>query len=178
MKKYYQPQLTDAFLEENKDFASFFVFKSKKLAQRVFPSYNILEYTGNDIEKPTYIDREYYRSVYNVDIKPLEVLFSKKLGFKINFKSKVINPFDTPRLVICSQDIIAKTGLFALPLIYAEISTFSGGVINNEGKMWLSFNVAYKHKNGGTNGIKIADVYYDFNKPVKERWEVVWIDEK
>ena len=178
MKKYYQPELTDKFLNEHPDFMSFFVFDSLTLAKKVFPNSKIIKYSDDDIEKPTYVDYMYHRSVYNIDIKPLEILFSKKLGTKIEFTSRIINPMKVDRLVIQSQDIVTKTGLFTLPLAYAEISSFGGGVVNKDGKMWLSFNIAFKHKNGGSNGLKIADVYYDFNKKIKERWTIVFVDDK
>jgi hypothetical protein len=49
--KYYQPRLTDEDHDK--------VFKSKSLAKEKFPNHEILEFSGDDIEEPMFIDGNY-----------------------------------------------------------------------------------------------------------------------
>jgi hypothetical protein len=56
--KYYQPRLTDED-HDKYDFPSFAVFKSKSLAKEKFPNHEILEFSGDDIEEPMFIDGNY-----------------------------------------------------------------------------------------------------------------------
>jgi leucyl aminopeptidase (aminopeptidase T) len=55
--KYYQPSFDD--LTKVEGLHSFEVFASKEVAQKAFPGVEILEYTGNDIEEPTFVDERY-----------------------------------------------------------------------------------------------------------------------
>jgi hypothetical protein len=57
-KVYYQPELT--FKEWEKTFLpSFGVFARKSIAQRAFPGKEILRFTANAIEEPTFVDFMY-----------------------------------------------------------------------------------------------------------------------
>ena len=58
-KVYYQPKLTEKEFIEN-DLYSFEVFKSKAKAQKVFPNKEIIEYRGDDIENPTFVDDQFF----------------------------------------------------------------------------------------------------------------------
>lgn len=176
MKTYYQPEITVKFGNDNPDFYSFFVFRSKKLAEKVFPDSKILKYTGDDIENPTFVDYQYYRSAYNVNMKGLEDAFTKQFGFKVKFKTEVVSPMKKPRLQFESQDIISKSGVFAIPLEHAKFSSFHGGVVNDKNRIWFTINLSYRHKHGGTNGLRVAEAWYDFNKKVGERWKVEFIE--
>jgi len=55
---YYQPQLTDKEWQSGL-INSWEVFKSKKLAEKVFRGKKILEYKGDDIEEKTYVDNDF-----------------------------------------------------------------------------------------------------------------------
>jgi len=60
MKKqpvYFQPVLTDKEWETTW-LPSFGVFARKSVAESLFPGHEIKEYSGNDIEEPTYFDTE------------------------------------------------------------------------------------------------------------------------
>lgn len=56
---YYQPKLSDKEWEQG-DLYSFEVFKSKEKAKKLFPNKEIIEYKGNDIENPTFVDDDFY----------------------------------------------------------------------------------------------------------------------
>lgn len=160
MKTYYQPELSEDFLNKNPNFYSFFVFRSRKLAEKVFPTAKILTFTGEDIEKPTYVDYQYYKSVYSIDIKPFENEMSKTFGFKIKLNKRIgKNSNNIPRFEFQSQNLINKSGIFALPLQEVVLGNFGGGTIIN-GVMWLNIHLFYNHKDGGSNGLKICDAWY------------------
>ncbi len=53
---YYQPELPDELWGTNKGIYSFEVYRSKKKCKEDFPKYNVIEYSGDEIEEPTYID--------------------------------------------------------------------------------------------------------------------------
>lgn len=171
--KYYQPELTERFCENNPDFYSFFAFKGKKLAEKVFPNSNIITYNTGDIENPTYVDYQYYKSIYNVDIKPLQKAISTVLGVKVFFETEVSRKGsgNNRRLHLESQDLTQHSGIFSLPLQKVTIGSFGGGVMQDD-KMWMSINMFYKHKEGGTNGLKIADATWDANE---RTWEIDFV---
>lgn len=58
---YYQPDFSDP--DVNAQLSSFMVFADKEIAQKAFPNAKINEYSGNDIEEPTFMDDVY--SEYN-----------------------------------------------------------------------------------------------------------------
>lgn len=53
---YYQPELTEKFIEENPDFYSFMVYRTLEIAQLNHPKSKIITYKDDDIENPTFID--------------------------------------------------------------------------------------------------------------------------
>ena len=59
---YYQPDLSDEWdiIGGDAPIQSFEVFKSKKLVEKLFPDAEIMEMSGDDVERPRFIDQEYY----------------------------------------------------------------------------------------------------------------------
>lgn len=58
-KKYYQPEFENGNppFYEGMELWSFEVYHSKEEAQKDFPHHKIIEYSGNDIENPTFVDK-------------------------------------------------------------------------------------------------------------------------
>jgi len=56
---YYQPEFKNGLPPKTHDgieLYSFEVYRSKEKAQKDFPNHEILTYTGDDIEEPTFVD--------------------------------------------------------------------------------------------------------------------------
>lgn len=58
--KYYQPDLPDELWGTPEGLWTFDVYHSKEKAQADFPDYEIKEYSGDDIEDPTFVDHDRY----------------------------------------------------------------------------------------------------------------------
>ena len=175
MKQYYQPEMTDKFVNEFPDFYSFFVFRSKKLAEFIFPDSLILTYSGDDIENPTYVDNEY--AMYNIDLKELTERLEKEFGFKLAVYAKV-HPtrFGSKcRVELSTTNLVTQTGIFKNCFSHVEVGNHGGGVPDSDGKFWFLLHIYYKHVEGGSNGVKLADAWYN---SVDRTWEFQFVGEK
>lgn len=177
MKTYYQPELTDEFLNQNPDFYSFYIFRSKKLAEKVFPNSNILTYTGNDIEKPSYVDYMYDSPLYHIKYDGLQKALRQKLGLpiKIYGETKPLRFGNHKiRLELSTTNLVTQTGIFKHFFETTTIGNHGGGIVDGDGMVWFNLHIYYRHIKGGTNGIKFADAYYNTND---KTWEVNFVDE-
>lgn len=171
MKYYYQPELTEEFLDENPDFHTFSVFRSKKLAEKVFPDSKILIYKDDDIENPTYVDNEY--PLHQIDVEGLEEILTAELGFKLCIYTKVKKGFNCERAELSSTNLVTQTGIFKNVFEYTEIGNHGGGVIDTD-TIWFNLHIYYKHIKGGTNGVKLGDAYYNTKD---KTWKVKFVSE-
>lgn len=177
MKTYYQPEFTYTFENQHPDFYSFFVFRSKKLAEKVFPDANILTFTGDDIEKPTYVDYMYDSPLYHVKYEPLQKALRQKLGIPIKIYG-TIKPLKfgghRVRLELSTTNLVTQTGIFKNFFEKAEIGNHGGGIVDGDGVVWFNLHIYYKHIKGGSNGIKFADAWYN---TIDKTWQVEFVDD-
>ena len=66
------------------------------------------------------------------------------------------------------DNLVAKSGIFAAVISEVEVSIFGFGQSSTTDQYWMSINLAYKSKSGGTNGMKICDAWYDMDE---DKWE-------
>jgi hypothetical protein len=63
-----------------------------------------------------------------------------------------------------SEDITSQIGAFAAILENCYIHSFSNGVYKDKGTgelcYWVSVNIRYEHKNGGSNGMDMVRADY------------------
>lgn len=181
MKTYYQPELTDEFLNKNSDFYSFFVFRNKKLAEKVFPDSKVLTYTGGDIEKPQYVDYMYDSPVYHIKLDGLNKALKQKLGVPVVVRGEIKPSFmgrgdlrSRVRMELSTTNLVVTTGIFKNFFSEVEIGNHGGGIPSDNDIIWFNLHIYYKHVNGGSNGIKIADAYWDYRQKL---WKIKFEDE-
>lgn len=67
-----------------------------------------------------------------------------------------------------SDDIAAQTGPFAAILRVCYLASFSNGVFKDketgEPCYWVSANIRYEHKDGGSNGMDMVRAWYSDSK--------------
>ena len=113
-KVYYQPKLTDKEFIEN-DLYSFEVFKSKAKAQKVFPNKEIIEYRGDDIENPTFVDDQFFDKggTLNLSTKQYDKAFHLPIEMAIYVPSttdvdKVISDSEMEKRVLEVSTYLSK----------------------------------------------------------------------
>jgi len=76
-----------------------------------------------------------------------------------------------------SDNIVEQTGAFASILESCHITSFGNGVFKDKETdalgYWVTANIRYRHKNGGSNGMELASAWYSGGK-----WKIVNVGER
>lgn len=67
----------------------------------------------------------------------------------------------------CEQDLVGASGIFAKVLTECKLVTFNSGLkyTTADGyQVWFSLHLSYKHFDGGSNGMCIANFCFENNE--------------
>ena len=110
-------------------------------------------------EQPTQLE------VDSIDWEKLEKGITEILGMKEQIK--FTKSFDKKGYFdIQSQNIVSHAGVFKAVFSEVVVNNFGGGIVlNKENKkvLWLGMHLSWEHTDGGSNGTKIMNVWWNFD---------------
>lgn len=97
--------------------------------------------------------------------------FTFTMDYRVEVGKRAQHPFFT---VESREDLTDASGIFAQVLKKCKIDTFNTDIKWEEGtgyQVWFGLHLSYSHFDGGSNGMGIADFYFDGKEWIKYRFK-------
>ena len=105
-----------------------------------------------------------------IDFKPLAETISKHLGYHIEFEhSFERNRHDQPYIELKSNCLIKHTGIMESVCDKFMLSSFGGGISNDQKRYWMPINFSFHYQSGGSNGTSLATSIWSFED---KKWTI------
>lgn len=98
-----------------------------------------------------------------IDLAPLEKEVSRRIGVSVKFKLRT-EKRRKEYLVVTSQELAHKTGIFEEVMKSCVMETFNSAVSTEESDYvwWQTINYSFSYKSGGSNGTDLLTAWYNF----------------
>ena len=93
-----------------------------------------------------------------IDFKQLEEIVSNEIGTPVKFKVEIKGD----RIEFESQNLSSKSGIMSKLYNHLIVGNFGGMVSYDKKKYWVPVNFSWSYKEGGSNGTKIIDAWWNF----------------
>jgi hypothetical protein len=113
--------------------------------------------------------------VKNINFKEVEDKLREVLKTKIDLTIDIASRSDGHEWVtLRSQNLVEAAGVFSFPFKEVHVSDFGSCLNKEETVLWIPIDLAYEHKEGGQNSVRILNSHYEF---ATKKWTFKLVEE-